>query len=520
MTEERGKLPLGPGRFSPGMLSGPPCEESCPGSGDDYLREASEIKKRGGRLVSLWGAVNGNGLLYSVFADAEGLRILRIPVSQATRPSFPSIALLYPLASRLERATRDMTGWEPDGLPDDRPWIDHGLWANPPLAGKIPIQKVPTLGRAQGLDYPYVVVRGEGVHEIPVGPVHAGIIEPGHFRFQVVGEKVLRMEERLGYTHKGIRGLIRGRTLQDAYPVVSRVSGDSAVAYQWAWAQAVEMATRTVPPNRALWIRSILLERERIANHLGDLGALGNDAGFGFGLVQFGRLKEDFLRTNEKIFGHRYLMDTLVPGGVSKDLGDAAIRSILDEVRALKPEMLSLKTIYEEHGGLQDRFSETGFLDPMLAGQWGLGGVVGRSSGQLIDLRHDHPVPPYDRERIPVSISRRGDVGARVQVRFQEIRHSLVFIESVLQTLPEGPISVLLGRDETSCEGVGWVEGFRGEVLAWVRLGPDHEVADAHFHDPSWFLWPTLEMVVPGNLVADFPLINKSFNASYSGHDL
>ncbi|MHB1925957.1 MAG: hydrogenase large subunit [Leptospirillum sp.] len=518
MSEEKGKFPDGSGQFSPGMLSGHVFVESS--SGDDYLREASVIKNRGGRLVSLWGDAGENGFLYSVFADAEGLRILRTLVRQIPRPSFPSIAFLFPLASRLERTVRDLAGWEPEGLSDFRPWIDHGLWSGPPLAGKaLPPKGLPSKG-IRGEDYPYVVVRGEGVHEIPVGPVHAGIIEPGHFRFQVVGEKVLRMEERLGYTHKGIRTLIRGRSIQEAFPLISRVSGDSAVAYQWAWAQAVEMATQTVPPDRSLWIRSVLLERERIANHLGDLGALGNDAGFGFGLVQFGRLKEDWLRRNEDVFGHRYLMDTLVPGGVSKDLGDAEIRVMLDDVRALKPEVLSLKTIYDEHGGLQDRFSETGFLDPMLAGQWGLGGVVGRSSGQMLDLRHDHPVPPYDRERVPVSISRRGDVGARVRVRFQEIRHSLAFIESVLPALPDGPANVPLERCESFREGIGWVEGFRGEILVWARLGPGHTVADAHFHDPSWFLWPTLEMVVPGNLVADFPLINKSFNASYSGHDL
>ena len=481
------------------------------GSGREFLSGAEGLGSRGGRFVSLWGTDHPEGCVYAALAGPDGLFVLRSPVSKESG-TFPSLTALFPLASRPERAVRDVYGWIPEGLSDTRPWIrqgDHGGHGS----GK---ERSPEGGR----DYPFVRVDGEGVHEIPVGPVHAGIIEPGHFRFQVVGEKVLRMEERLGYTHKGIRGLLAHRPVGDVTRLSSRISGDSAVAFQWAWAQAVECATQTSPPERAVWLRAILLERERIANHLGDLGALGNDAGFAFGLVQFGRLKEDLLRTNGQIFGHRYLMDTICPGGVAVDPGDGALSRLRSELPRLQEEIHVLKTIYDEHGGLQDRFAGTGVLDPLLAGAWGLGGVVGRASGQLLDLRNDHPVRPYDIERVPVALAKRGDVGARVQVRFQEIRHSLAFLESVLASFPPGPARRGLVCRSPKAEGFGWIEGFRGEVLAWVRLDRDGNVEDAHFHDPSWLLWPALERAVPGNLVADFPLINKSFNLSYSGHDL
>ncbi len=487
-----------------------------------YLEGVRRIKERGGRLVSLWGSWTSGAdpAVLAAFSDAEGLLLYRFRLSADDR-SFPSIAFLFPLANRLERAVRDLYGWDPAGLSDQRPWLDHGLWDGPPMVPQdASFQRSPEGADSPQEEYPFVRVEGEGVHEIPVGPIHAGIIEPGHFRFQVVGEKLLRMEERFGFAHKGVRTLFRNRSVSDAARLAGRVSGDSAVAFQTAFSDAVEVATGSPPPRRALWIRSILLERERIANHLGDLGALGNDAGFGFGSVQFGRLKEEFLRTNARIFGHRYLMDTVVPGGVAGDLGRQELALLREECARTKSDVLELKTIYDEHGGLQDRFSGTGWLDPMLAGRWGLGGVAGRASGQMYDLRHSHPVPPYDQVHVPVSISRLGDVSARVQVRFQEVRHSLSFLDSVLEALPEGPFFIQPEETFSPFEGVGWVEGWRGEVLCWVRLGSGGTVLDAHCHDPSWLLWPALEQTVPGNLVADFPLINKSFNLSYSGHDL
>src|SRR5437773_360624 len=203
--------------------------------------------------------------------------------------------------------------------------------------------------------YAFVPVEGEGVHEIAVGPVHAGIIEPGHFRFSVVGERVLRLEERLGYTHKGVEKRFESLSLEEGARLAARVSGDSSVAFSWAYAMALETAAACKVPERALWLRALLLERERVANHLGDLGALGNDGGLAFGLAQFSRMKEQLLRNNAALFGHRYLMDRVVPGGVTVDLDAAGAGSILAEADRLEDELRTLRGIYYDHAGLQDR---------------------------------------------------------------------------------------------------------------------------------------------------------------------
>ena len=276
---------------------------------------------QGARLVALWGSDDrdrGRGLRASVvLIDADGLTLLehRLP---GTNAHYPDLARIFPAANRMQRAAFDLVGIASDA-DDQRRWLRHASWP----ADAFPLQRdfvAPANGAVADDPYPFVRVEGDGVHEIPVGPVHAGIIEPGHFRFQVVGEKVLRLEERLGYVHKGIEKRFESMSIADGARLAGRVSGDSTVAYAWAYAQAAEaLAGVTVPP-RAAWLRALALERERIANHLGDLGYLGNDGGFAFGLAQFSRLKEDVLRTNLAAFGHRMAMDYIVPGGVARDL--------------------------------------------------------------------------------------------------------------------------------------------------------------------------------------------------------
>src|SRR5207248_5832563 len=224
-------------------------------------------------------------------------------------------------------------------------------------------------------DYPFVRVNGDGVHEIAVGPVHAGIIEPGHFRFQVVGEKVLRLEERLSFVHKGIEKRFETLPLAETHRLAGRISGDCTVAYAWAYAQAVEgIATVSVPP-RATWLRGLFLERERVANHLGDLGYLGNDGGFAFGLAQFSRLKEEVLRLNARAFGHRMMMDYVVPGGVAAPLDPLHADAVRGECAVLDYQVRLLRDIYDEHAGLQDRFRTCGRAPPELAHQLGLTGL-------------------------------------------------------------------------------------------------------------------------------------------------
>ena len=357
----------------------------------------------------------------------------------------------------------------------------------------------------------------------PVPIWHAGVIEPGHFRFSIVGEKVLRLEQRLGYTHKGIEQRFTQLPALDAYRLAGRVSGDSTVATTWAYCMALESAAACEVPPRARWLRALMLERERVANHLGDLGALGNDAAFAFGLAQFSRLRENWLRQSLDAFGHRLMMDCLVPGGVACDVKRSLREAMMLQCDEVQREVLTLRTIYDEHAGLQDRFMTTGRVSPELAARLGLTGLAGRASGQAWDLRSDHAFAPYDQLQLKMATHRNGDVAARVIVRFEELLESLRLIRSLVVDLPAGELAAPLSLPKQASRGAGWVEGWRGEVFVALELaGADqqHAIVRCHCHDPSWQNWPVLEHAVIGNIVPDFPLINKSFNLSYSGSDL
>jgi Ni,Fe-hydrogenase III large subunit/Ni,Fe-hydrogenase III component G len=509
--------------------------------GAAYLKLAGQIKAEGGRLIALWGSDNSaltqvqkaggeppparfsihaafSVNVHEEFIVTTSLLWITVDVPE-TSPRFPSLSTFFPAAVRMERTIYDLLGLRAEGLADHRPWLRHGSWP----ADQFPLRKdFPTSQSFQGTteDYPFVRVQGEGVHEIPVGPVHAGIIEPGHFRFQVVGEKILRLEERLGYKHKGIEKRFEGMDFMTGARLAGRISGDTTVAHAWAYVQAVEHLTETEAPPRALWLRALCLERERIANHLGDLGALGNDAGLAFGLAQFSRLKEGVLRTNQALFGHRYLMDVVSPGGVVKDLDKGGMDRIRDEVRTLLPEVERLQEIYDEHAGLQDRLATTGHITRELASILGLIGVAGRASGLHWDLRVQSPLPPYNSLKVNIRTHEDGDVDARVAVRFGELRESLRLETEILAQLPEGDIHAPLNPAPPDASGIGWVEGWRGEILTWVRADGANRIDRCHPQDPSWVLWPALEYAVLKDIVPDFPLVNKSFNLSYSGHDL
>ena len=481
----------------------------------------------GRRLVALWGSDERDrpgvdathGYALHVALDlAEGLACLTLPLS-THHPDFPDLSLIFPVANRMQRAVHDLLGAAPVGE-DRRPWLRHANWP----ADHFPLRRDTPDARfaAASEDYAFVRVEGDGVHEIPVGPIHAGIIEPGHFRFSVVGEIVLRLEERLGWKHKGIERRFAGLSLSDGARLAGRVSGDTTVAYAWAYSQAAEALAGTTPPPRALWLRALLLERERIANHLGDLGYLGNDAALAFGLMQFMRLREDWARLNATLFGHRLLMDRIIPGGVSVDLDAAGAQAILAQCEHTAREVRTLKHIYDEHAGLQDRFLTTGRILPPLARRLGMIGLAGRASAQEWDLRCQHPCAPYDTLAPKMATHGNGDVAARVLVRFAEISESLRLIRAILPVLdglPAGDLRCAV-RSEPDQRGYGWIEGWRGDLLVALETGQDGTIRRCHCHDPSWQNWPALEHAIIGNIVPDFPLINKSFNLSYAGQDL
>jgi len=481
---------------------------------------AEQVRGKGGRLVALWASeIPGRHAfeVHMALTVRSGLVWLTLPVP-AQRPEFPGVADVFPAADRMQRAAFDLLGVRAEGG-DARQWLRQGAWA----AHEFPLRKgfdVAATHQGSAEHYPFVTVRGDGVHEIPVGPVHAGTIEPGHFRFSIVGERVLRLEERLGYKHKGVEKLFESMSIVDAARLAGRVSGDSTVAYGWAYCMAAEGAAFFTPPERAQWLRALLLERERIANHLGDLGFLSNDAGLAFGLAQFSRLKEDMLRLNHTVFGHRYLMDAIVPGGVAGDIDSAGAQAMRAEVGALRTAVRSLRVIFDEHPGLQDRFIGAGRVAPDLADRLGLCGLAGRASGMSWDLRTQFPPTPYDSLDVRMATHRNGDVAARVTVRFDEILESLDLCWVILDRLPHSEIRASLPLPAEGSVGLGWVEGWRGEVLVALETGPGGSLARVHPHDPSWQNWPLLEHAVIGNIVPDFPLINKSFNLSYSGVDL
>jgi len=493
----------------------------CPVDGTGLLTSCRVAWEQGAKLVALWGSDDrdrGRGYtLHVVVRDADGLVMFEqtLPDGDST---FPDLSVVFPAANRMQRATFDLLGIASEGE-DQRPWVWQASWPIDcyPLRRDFEAQAKWQPGQEE---YAFVRVEGDGVHEIPVGPVHAGVIEPGHFRFQVVGEKVLRLEQRLSFVHKGIEKRFEAMDAAAACRLAGRVSGDSTVAYAWAYTQALEAITGTQPPPRALWLRALALERERIANHLGDLGYLGNDGGFAFGLSQFSRLKEDVLRTNLALFGHRLAMDYVRPGGVAHDLPAGARVSIVDECTMLEREVRVLREIYDEHDGLQDRFRLCGIVTPELAAKLGLTGLAARASGCANDVRCDFPAPPYDALGVLAASAKSGDVAARVAVRFDEIAESLRLVRAIVDGLPEGDVAVGLPEPKPNRKGLGLVEGWRGPVLVALECGAGATVRRCHPHDPSVANWPVLEHAVIGNIVPDFPLINKSFNLSYSGQDL
>jgi Ni,Fe-hydrogenase III large subunit len=451
-------------------------------------------------LHDLWALWADGGAMRMALSDSgRGLRA--IVLLQTSAGQYPSVAAHHPPALRLERAMRDLYGVQPIGLPDPRPWLDHGRWP----------------GRQSEARYEFLPAEGEGLHQIPVGPVHAGIIEPGHFRFSAQGETVARLEIRLGYLHKGTLALMRGKSPAAAARFAARLSGDTTVAHSVAFARAAEAASGTDAPPRADALRAVMTELERVANHIADCGAIANDAAFAFLLARCGWHREALLRAAAAAFGHRLMMDCVVPGGVVADIAPGGAEAILRALTALDIELPELLRVFDDYSSLVDRMVGTGVVAPALAERFAAGGFVGRASGRAFDVRRAPGYPPYDELVFEVPVLTDGDVDARVRIRFSEIGQSMRLLRVLLADLPGGAFNVPLPL--ASGEGIGWAEGFRGDIWHWLRL-EGGQIAGVFMRDPSWLQWPLLESAIRGNIVADFPLCNKSFNCSYSGVDL
>ena len=491
---------------------------------EQFESAARAMKKAGARLAAEWGVdetlMGRDFVLLACFARESDYLLLscEIPVAD---PVFPSLSKFFVPAFRFERQIMSLMGLTPTGHvhSDLRPWIKHEDW---PLDAW-PLRKSFDAGqrmpRVAG-DYAWVRAEGEGVYEIPVGPVHAGIIEPGHFRFQAMGEDVLNLEERLGYTHKGIEKRFEQLSWAEGARLAGRVSGDSTVAHALTYCRAVEALVEANVPPRAAWLRAIMLERERIANHLGDIGAIANDAAFTFFFYQFMRLKELVLRGNQRLFGHRYLMDRTVPGGVVVDLPADGPTFIEEEMISLLAEFERIINIYDLNASLDDRLRSTGMLPAETAREFGTVGFVARASGQPLDCRLQAPFSPYDQIPPRMVVLNSGDVHARAWVRVEEIRDSIRLIRELLATLPAGETLAPLADVRPDHSAFAVVEGWRGEIVYWLQSGLHGEINRCAVRDPSSVNWLALEQAIHGNIVPDFPLCNKSFNQSYSGNDL
>ena len=481
------------------------------------------LKATGARLVTVFAEdrVQPEGVFYNYYVfemrgDARFL-ILRaaIPAGDAR---FPSLAADLPSVNWQEREIQDWFGIEAVGHPNPRRVALHDNWPDVhPLRKDFDLYTL--LPPFEGEQHVYRPTLGEGVFQIPVGPVHAGIIEPGHFNFAVAGEPILYLQLRMFYTHKGTEKLFEQLPIAKAVFLAESVSGDSAFSHGTAFCQAVERASGILLPFRAEVIRTVLLEMERIGSHLGDIGAIATDVGFAIANAHAGRVRETLLRTNEALTGSRLLRSMVCVGGVRRDWSEGQVevlRRALDEVET---GFRGLVGLVLGSDSTRDRLAGTGVLAPAKAAALGIVGVGGRASGMDLDVRRDHPYAAYSNLTFTTPVYQEGDVLSRLQVRMDEVEQSLQMIRAALDHLPQGEWRVPVGRIEPGRCAFSAVEGWRGEIVYWVRTGEGGTLERCKVKDPSVSNWPALVEAVQGNIIPDFPVINKSFNLSYSGTD-
>jgi Ni,Fe-hydrogenase III large subunit len=423
---------------------------------------------------------------------------------------------LYYRASRFERETRDLFGIDFLGHPDPRPLVKHGFWPS----DYHPLRKDATTASFadDGQPFPFTTVGGEGVYEIPVGPVHAGIIEPGHFRFSVVGETIIDLKTRLYFTHKGTEKLFEGREPDAGVELAERISGDTSVGHALAYCHAIEAAAGVQAPPRAALLRVILLELERLYNHIADFGAIANDTGFAVAHAHCYRVREQLLRLNKQLTGSRLLRNVLAAGGLVRDL--AVPSRFVEQVETAVADFDEIVAICMRNTLLVDRLEGTGVLNHELAIDHGVLGFVARASGIDIDARRDHAFAPYSTLDFKVPVLTSGDVKARTAVRVEEVHASAALIAQACRQLPEGAVRMPCGKPRPYEAAFGIVEGWRGRIVHWLMADDDGRLHRVKIVDPSFFNWPALSYALEGNIVPDFPLCNKSFNQSYSGNDL
>jgi Ni,Fe-hydrogenase III large subunit len=444
------------------------------------------------RLVSLFGSLAGNGarqVHYILEIDGREYRVATLPVDGP----IPSATPVTPAAAWYERELHELFGVGIDGHPNLQPLLSH--------AG----------------EYRFLQVEGEGVCEVPVGPVHAGIIEPGHFRFSVVGDTVLNLELRHFYTHKGTEKLFEGAPVMSAPMLAESVSGNNCFAHAVAYCQAVENACGISVPPRGRALRLVGLELERMLSHIADLGALCGDVAFAVPAAYTARIKELLLQASTRFFGTRCWRGLAMPGGIRHDLPAEKAKEFSRVISDAARDFAELAALVLETPSLQNRFESTGILSRDHARALGVVGPAARASGLKLDVRHDHPYGAYRKLSLEIPHYHQGDVMARARIRIDETAIAARLIAETLGALPNGAITTPVVCPPAA-EGFSAVESPRGELLYWIRL-QEGCLRRCHIKSPSFQNWPALPLAMPGNIIADFPVINKSFNLSYSGCD-
>lgn len=483
-----------------------------------YLR--SEF---GARLVTVFAedrrAQDGVFFNYYVFEKKGSAQylIVQAPV-RADLPEFPSLSAELPSVNWQEREIQDWFGLQAIGHPNPRRVALHDNWPDVyPLRKDFAINTV--LPPFEGERHIYRPALGEGVLQVPVGPVHAGTIEPGHFNFSVAGEPILYLQLRMFYTHKGTEKLFEKLPVHKAVFLAESISGDSSFSHSTAFCQAIERAAGIEVPLCGCVMRTILLELERICNHVGDVGAIATDVGFVIANAHASRMREKLVTLNERLTGNRLLRGMNCIGGVRRGWEAAQLETLRGEMDAFAAEFQDLIGLLDSSESTRDRLEQTGVLRPDKARDLGIVGVAGRASGIDLDVRRDHPYAAYARYSFRVPVYESGDVLHRMQVRIDEVRESIGIIRGATAEAVKGDFRVpvpILPSDRCAMSAV---EGWRGEIIHWIRTGPDNSLRRCKIKDPSLNNWAALVEAVQGNIIADFPVINKSFNLSYSGTD-
>lgn len=458
-------------------------------------------------------------LRYLFSLDCSSLFIILETIIDPENCQYDSITPYVPGAHLFERENFEFFGLIPKNHPDLKRALLHDDWPENMFPLRKDFDWNSKVERKIDCPYRFLQVEGEGVFEVPVGPVHAGIIEPGHFRFSVAGEPVINLEIRLGYVHKGIEKLAEGKSCMEVLKIAERVSGDASFAHSLAFCHAVEKSFQVVVPLRAKALRTVFAELERMYNHLGDIAGIATDVGFAFGSMQMLRLREIMLQKNHELSGHRLLRGINIPGGVLIDLNPKKAEELSEFLIHFIVEFESIEKIILESDSLMDRVEGTGKVSFQLAKDFCAVGPSARASGIDIDLRKDHPYGNYGSLQFKTPVLQEGDVSSRMQVKIAELKQSVSLIRQSLQQFQEGILANPIPDHPQIKETFGWVESSRGEIVHWIRICSDGKIGRLKIKSPSFVNWPLISWAVRGNIIPDFPLINKSFNLSYSGND-